>query len=1491
VTLLVAGTPSVATGGAGPPSAPQPVTAFHVTGFASGVLTLSPSSGPAGTKVTASGTGFAASSPIEFTLDGRSAPAACRTDATGDFPGTTGTPCTFLVPIAPLGNQTVVAVAANSSAAISVGTQPYGVAYDARLGEVYISASASDDVRVITDSNDSIARTVGFGSTSPWAIGDDPARGEMFVTSYYSNNVTVINDTNNSIVTSVDVGSGPYDIVDDAVLGEMFVSNSGSNTLSVISDTTNTVVATVGVGTSPDREAYDATRGEVFVTNSLSNNVSVVNTSSDTTVASVPVGSNPVGIAFDAAIGEMFVSNYLSNDVSVINDTTDSVVATIGVGTDPTGVTYDPAQGVMVVANAGSDSLSLVSVATDSVAGGLPIGDAPQVIAYDSGEDSLFISNYLSANASVVNFSVPVASTFQVNASPTLTLSPMAGILGTLVTANGSNFEPNAMITFRIDGTAATSSCSTDANGSFPGGSGTSCTFRVPSPRPGGTVIVSASDGKAAATAPFTIRPGLTLSPDSGHLGGSVTANGTGYAASASISFSVGGAGRLSTCSTDSTGSFPGATGTPCRFTVPTVPGGNETVVASDTTVNVSGSEVGGYPFGVAVDPGRGEAFIATSMGNALTVLYSSNGTFARTVPLVSTAPWAIAYDPIYDEMYVTAYFQNYVSVVNLTTDAAVATIGVGTGPYGIAYDSGLGEMFVANSGSNNVSVISDATNTVVGTEDVARSPYAVAYDAGQGTVFVSDSASYSVSEFSDTLSSPVLTIGVGTNPAGIAYDPLLGEVFVANYLSNNVTVINDSTDAIAGWIGVGTEPAGVGYDPDDGDVFVANAGSGNVSMISPSNDTVVGSFGVGSAPEVVAADPASGRLFVTNYFSSNASAVGFPDRATAAFIVNTSLSLLPTTGQVDAGQTVTVEGAGFGRSLAITTFTIGSSSLNCTGATVGTCVGGTLISASDGSVVATFAVPANTTPGAYLVSLGDTAGNAGVASIVVDADPSVTIPHASSATSDVGQSVTFSTTATLGSGGYTYAWSGLPAGCTGTLASIACTPHTAGIFNISVRATDSSGFSVVSGTLAFTVLPDPTVALPKPSVLSGGVDAGQSVTFTATASLGTTDYLSFMWLGLPVGCVGSSESVTCSGANLATGLYGISAEVTDSNNFTSAASPVLSFFVDNDPEVSTPVASVASADVGQSFTISVTASLGSGPYSFAWAGLPSGCTPAPTYEATCRPTASGEILLNVTVTDANDFGVTSPVFTMAIHPDPSVTLSADRLAVDAREPVVVTAHPSGGSAGYRYAWTGFPIGCGGNSASITCVPPKPGSFTLAVVVTDSNGVSATSPGALLIVAAPPSANFSAAPGLPSPGQIVVFNANANGGTGAINYTWAFGDGTAGSGDTVGHAYRVAGYFTVTLWVNDSTGWSSSETLNLTVGTPAKASSGWTGLDTLVAIVGIALLVAVVLVILYRGDRLRRRPETPTEDGAPTEESTSVAPASVETDPAQGPPT
>jgi YVTN family beta-propeller protein len=282
---------------------------------------------------------------------------------------------------------------------------------------------------------------------------------------------------------------------------------------------------------------------------------------------------------------------------------------------------------------------------------------------------------------------------------------------------------------------------------------------------------------------------------------------------------------------------------------------------------------VGGAPWGVAYDSGKGEIFLVNSGTGTVSVMSDSKGTVLTRVT-VGLEPYRVTYDSGQGEVFVANYGANSVSVISDKSNSVVATIPVGTHPSSFAYDSGKGEVFVANSGFDTVSVISDVTNTVVATVTVGAGPFDLAYDAAKGEVFVSNYVSGTVSVISDVTNTVVATVTVGGSPLGVGYDPSVGEIFVVGSGSGAVSVVSDSSNSIVATVTVGTDPGPIAYDSGREEMFVANRGSGSVSVISDKTDSVVATIAVGNRPYGEAYDSARGEIFVSNYADGTVSVI-----------------------------------------------------------------------------------------------------------------------------------------------------------------------------------------------------------------------------------------------------------------------------------------------------------------------------------------------------------------------------------------------------------------------------------------------------------------------------------------------------------------------------------------------------------------------------------------------------------------------------------------
>jgi hypothetical protein len=280
--------------------------------------------------------------------------------------------------------------------------------------------------------------------------------------------------------------------------------------------------------------------------------------------------------------------------------------------------------------------------------------------------------------------------------------------------------------------------------------------------------------------------------------------------------------------------------------------------------------------------------------------------------------------------------------------------------------------------------------------------------------------------------------------------------------------------------------------------------------------------------------------------------------------------------------------------------------------------------------------------------------------------DPTQAPPTPNPASVDVGQAVGF-TASVLGGAplGGTYAWTfSTFLNCTGTTsATLSCVPKSAGPYPVSYLYTDSNGVIATGNSrLTFTVDPDPSVTTPTANRTSS--DAGQSVTFTTTLSSAGAGTDAYAWSvtaqgggsASGLGCAASTSlTVTCTAPTI--GTYTVFATVTDANGFTSPASWAnITFQVFAPVLVQSFAASPSSFTVGTSSSLTVGTVGGAPPLSYAYSGLPDGCTAPPSSDAsfTCAPTKAGTYQINVTVTDANGVRSSKSVDLTVNNPSPS---------------------------------------------------------------------------------------------------------------------------------------------------------------------------------------------------------------------------------------------
>jgi outer membrane autotransporter protein len=295
-----------------------------------------------------------------------------------------------------------------------------------------------------------------------------------------------------------------------------------------------------------------------------------------------------------------------------------------------------------------------------------------------------------------------------------------------------------------------------------------------------------------------------------------------------------------------------------------------------------------------------------------------------------------------------------------------------------------------------------------------------------------------------------------------------------------------------------------------------------------------------------------------------------------------------------------------------------------------------------------------------------------------------------------------------------------LPNGLSFSGGTISGTPTAAGTFNITVTATDSLGFT---GSRAYsTTVAAPTITLTPGSVPAGVV--GQAYSSALIAGGGTAPYTFSSTGTLPPGVSLSPSTGVLSGQPTAAGTYNFTVTVTDNSTGTGAPfTKQLAYTLTvSPPTITIAPTTLPAPAIGTPYTQSVTASGGSGTYTYAVTGgaLPAGLTFSAGGTLSGTPTAAGTFSVTTTATDA--FGSTgSRLYSFTIAA-PTITVSPGTLAnahVGQAFTGVFTA--SGGTPAYTITETGaLPPGLSFANGTITGTPTQAGSFPITVHATDS---------------------------------------------------------------------------------------------------------------------------------------------------------------------------
>ncbi len=383
------------------------------------------------------------------------------------------------------------------------------------------------------------------------------------------------------------------------------------------------------------------------------------------------------------------------------------------------------------------------------------------------------------------------------------------------------------------------------------------------------------------------------------------------------------------------------------------------------------------------------------------------------------------------------------------------------------------------------------------------------------------------------------------------------------------------------------------------------------------------------------------------------------------------------------------------------------------------------------------------------------------------------------------------------------------------------------GPYTVTVNVADSTGASA-SASASVSVTVPPSASL---TVTPSTGPAPLSVTADASASTpGTNPIASYTFNFGDGTTVGPQTSSTATHNYSAGGNFTVTVTLADTTGVSSTATAAVT-------ATAPPTAALTVSPSSGATPLAVTADAsgstpGSKPIATYTFNFGDGTVVGPQASAVATHTysAAGSYTVTVTVTDTAAATATATRTVTAIAP-PSAALSVSPQSGGASLPV--TADASASTAGTN-AIASYTFNFGDGTASVgpqaaataTHTYTAGGLFVVKVTVTDTAGFTSSTTSNVTVGA--PSAKLGVNPTVGAVPLGVTADASASTDPiGITSYTFNFGDGTVlgpQAGATAGHTYSVAGVYTVTVTVADSTGASSSATVQVSAVTPATAA-------------------------------------------------------------------
>ena len=202
---------------------------------------------------------------------------------------------------------------------------------------------------------------------------------------------------------------------------------------------------------------------------------------------------------------------------------------------------------------------------------------------------------------------------------------------------------------------------------------------------------------------------------------------------------------------------------------------------------NLAFVPVGGKPFALAIDAGRGRAYV-THAGTELklTAVDTGRQRVVQTLRALQSAE-AVGLDPKSGNLYLTDSTRGSVAAVSMPNNRVAATFTIGGHPIDLAVDVTANRVLAISQATNTVSVIDILKNEVITTLDVGKMPTDVAVDSSLKRAYVANRDSDQITVIDTKQLSPIGNIPV-KGPQKVAVDATSHRVLVLGCDSTSAT-------------------------------------------------------------------------------------------------------------------------------------------------------------------------------------------------------------------------------------------------------------------------------------------------------------------------------------------------------------------------------------------------------------------------------------------------------------------------------------------------------------------------------------------------------------------------------------------------------------------------------------------------------------------------------------------------------------------------------